>query len=922
MSSLFGDLGPILSQRLAKLGQALFDDAPAEDRPQSMLGGAEFSAWLAPRYYDPIHRLYIQGRQRPGKPGPATETGLGFVIEVAPMLGGSDNQQRILNELFNEAIPDNARCQVIQYASPKVAGQLDRWADERSRRGGVFAEIAKHRRERYRGATWRSMSQRGEFLIRHIRVFLCVEIDGQTSEPFMKKLAEVREKCITSFASLGCMAVDMAPEDLIALHHDILNPTTSIEPSRGHYDPKLEINRQCVRYDTRVAVHPNRLTLRTHAVPDEYGSADWRKESIARPEMFEFRALACRQFPDHSNQNAMAQTIGSLFNDQLRLASPTLACFAFSTSTYEKTRAETEMKSLRTAQYQDKGMTRLFPGMRKSADDWAMVGEDVADGARLAQCGFFVVAMAKYGEGDQVESLLRAIYRNARFSLERHDFKQLPTLMACLPLGFGGGMDEDFKAMKRLRRMPTTAVAKLAPLQGEYCNTVLPHLLLAGRRGQVTFWSPFENEGDGNHNVCVVGSSGSGKSVFMQDTAVGLLGAGCRVFVIDNGRSFKNTCTMLSGAWIRFSLDRDICLNPFSIADHDHSDQEDISDTKRSIAKLVELMARGERGATDEEGGLIEMAVNQVFDEQGKEGSIDAVVEILAASEDRRGKDLAMSLVTYTSKGVYGRFFNGPANIEIDNPFTVFEMEDLDSKPELRGVVILLVLGLLRKAMKRGGRTQRKALIIDEAWSLLGDGAAGEYIDGFVRRCRKEGGAIITGTQSLNDYYKTSGAQSCFENSDWLVCLRLKPEIIEQFKKNDRIQADEAMIETLKTLRMEPGVFAEALIKGPNSRFLARLALDAYSATLYSTKPEVLGAVEALTNSGLSTAEAIRRVAFGENSPLQIDQQLKAAVEEMIARDPDFGDLMNVYAHLGEGGRRRVVDLARRLRTPVEGEAA
>jgi hypothetical protein len=103
------------------------------------------------------------------------------------------------------------------------------------------------------------------------------------------------------------------------------------------------------------------------------------------------------------------------------------------------------MKSSRTAQYQDKGMTRLFPGMRKSADDWTMVGEDVADGARLAQCGFFVVAMAKYGEGDQVESLLRAIYRNARFSLERHDFKQLPTLMACLPLGFGGGMDEDFR---------------------------------------------------------------------------------------------------------------------------------------------------------------------------------------------------------------------------------------------------------------------------------------------------------------------------------------------------------------------------------------------------------------------------------------------------------------------------------------------
>lgn len=921
MGNAFGDLGPMLSARLAKLGQAVFDDAPGEDRPRAVMGAADFSKWLAPRYYDPIFKLFIQGRQRPGGPAGAVETGLGFVLEIAPLLGGSDAQQRILNELFNEVLPDNARCQIIQFCSPKIAGILDRWADERSARGGVFAEIAKNRREVYRAATWRSMSKRGEFLVRHIRVFLSVEVDGPTTEPFMKKLAEVRDKCISSFSTLQSMAVDMGPDDLIALHHDILNPTSSIEPALPHYDPTVEINRQCVRYDTRISVHTDRLEFRTHAVADIYGAERWQKERSALPEAYDYRALACRQFPDHSNQNAMAQTIGSLFNEQLRLPGPTLATFVLSTSTYEKTRAESEMKSFRTAQYEEKGMTKLFPAMRKSAEDWAMVGEDVADGARLAHCGFFVVAMARQGEGTQVESGVRAVYRSARFTLERHECKQLPTLMACLPLGMGGGMDEDFKAMKRLRRMPTTVVGKLAPLQGEYCNTRLAHMLLAGRRGQLTLFSPFENEGEGNHNVCVVGSSGSGKSVLMQELGVGLLGGGCHLYVIDNGRSFKNTCAMLGGAWIRFSLDLDICLNPFSIADHDRSDHEDISDSKRGICKLVEEMARGERGASDEEAGLIEMAVNDVFDNMGPDGSIDAVVDILRRSEDRRGQDLAMSLVTFTSEGVYGRFFNGPATLEIDNPFTVFEMEDLDAKPELRSVIILLILGLLRKAMKRGGRTQKKALIIDEAWSLLGDGAAGQYIDGFVRRCRKEGGAIITGTQSLNDYYKTSGAQSCFENSDWLICLRLKPEIIEQFKKNDRIQADEAMIETLKTLRMEPGVFAEALIKGPSSRFLARLALDPYSATLYSTKPEVLGAVEALVAANVPTPEAIRRVAFGENSPLRIEQQLKADVEEMIGRDPDFGDLMNTYAHLGEGGRRRVVDLARRLRTPTEEEA-
>ena len=59
MGNAFGDLVPMLSARLAKLGQAVFDDAPGEDRPRAVMGAADFSTWLAPRYYDPIFKLFI-----------------------------------------------------------------------------------------------------------------------------------------------------------------------------------------------------------------------------------------------------------------------------------------------------------------------------------------------------------------------------------------------------------------------------------------------------------------------------------------------------------------------------------------------------------------------------------------------------------------------------------------------------------------------------------------------------------------------------------------------------------------------------------------------------------------------------------------------------------------------------------------------
>jgi len=916
--NMFGDLGTSLSATLQKVGRAMWDEAPAGDRPSGTMGGNEFSDWLPWRHYDPDHGIYIQSRRDPGKPDTEKKSGIGFVLEVVPLVGGSDGIQRILTEMFNEGLPEQAKCQVIQWASPKIGPQLDTWAMERARRGGVYAELAKHRRELFRRGAWSSLSSKSDFLAKDFRVFISVEVNGASDEAAMRKLATVRDRFISSFLTIGTFATDMPPAELIAAMQDLLNPSTSIVEAKPTYDPEIEINKQCIRWDTRINVYPDHLEFRTHAPSDGFGDEPWMRDRDSRTETFEVRALACRQFPDHCHQGHMANAIGSLFNEQLRLPGPTVASFVFSLVSSEATKSQTEFKRARTQQTIDQGAARLFPAMEKSAQDWAMVANDVSQGARLAHVGFFVLAMSKAGDGERVESAVRAVYRSAQFSLERHDLKQQPTLMTCLPLGMGGGMDEDLKSMGRLRRMPTSVAPKLAPFQGEYSSRRLPHMLLTGRRGQLTFWSPFENEGDGNHNVCVVGSSGSGKSVFMQEKSTALCGAGADVIVIDNGRSFKNTCILQGGAWIRFNMDLDVCVNPFSMEDHSIDDAEYVSETKQNIRRLVLQMARGAAGGTKEEGGLVEACVNRVWEEAGAQGSIDMVVELLKMTGDERGSNLALSLTSYTSSGVFGKFFNGQANLDLNNAYTVFEMEDLDSKPELRAVIVLQILALVREAMRRGGRTKRKALIIDEAWSLLGDGPAGEFIEGFARRCRKEGGAIITGTQSLDDFYKTSGAKACFENSDWVVILRLKPEIIEQVRKSDRLAADAATIELLKSLRMEPGVFAEMLIKGPNNRFLARLVLDPYSATLYSTKPEVLGAIEQMVRQGIPTHEAVRRIAFGENSPLMIEQQLRAEVEEMIAHDHSFGEVMNGFSDLGARGRAQVLQVIRRLREAEE----
>src|SRR3546814_467066 len=99
-------------------------------------------------------------------------------------------------------------------------------------------------------------------------------------------------------------------------------------------------------------------------------------------------------------------------------------------------------------------------------------------------------------------------------------------------------------------------------------------MLFIGRRGQPFFWSPFENEA-GNHNVAICGKSGSGKSVLLQEMCAALRGAGAKVVVIDDGRSFEHSVKLQGGRFVEFTMKAGFCLNPFSMIDAVRADEDD-----------------------------------------------------------------------------------------------------------------------------------------------------------------------------------------------------------------------------------------------------------------------------------------------------------------------------------------------------------
>ena len=292
------------------------------------------------------------------------------------------------------------------------------------------------------------------------------------------------------------------------------------------------------------------------------------------------------------------------------------------------------------------------------------------------------------------------------------------------------------------------------------------------------------------------------------------------------------------------------------------ADEDYRLDCMAMLKAIVGQMARFVERLNDTERGLIDDAVNRVWEAHGRAGTIDHVADALAGTGNELAANLAIAMRPFLSGGTYGGFFNGEASLKLEADFTVFEMSDLATREELRAVVLTAVMFMTGQAMTRTPRSVKKLLLIDEAWSMLKGGSMADFVETYARTARKYGGALATATQSLNDYCKSGGATAALENSDWMLILQQKPETIADIGKNQRLDMDQRSEALIRSLKRNGAEYSEVFIKGPETQAIGRLVLDPYSATLFSSSPDTFAAIEARLAAGEPIEVAIEAVAF------------------------------------------------------------
>lgn len=296
-----------------------------------------------------------------------------------------------------------------------------------------------------------------------------------------------------------------------------------------------------------------------------------------------------------------------------------------------------------------------------------------------------------------------------------------------------------------------------------------------------------------NRNKFVLGSSGSGKSFFMNHLVRQYYEQGTHVVLVDTGNSYQGLCEMINkktkgddGIYFTYTEEKPISFNPFYTDDFVYDVEK-----KDSIKTLLLTLWKSEDDKiTKTESGELGSAVTAYIDRIKADRSItpnfntfyefmrDDYRHELESRAIKVGKDdfnidnFLTTLRQYYSGGRYDFLLNSRENIDLlGKRFIVFEIDAIKENRELFPVVTIIIMEAFINKMRRL-KGIRKQLIVEEAWKALSSASMSEYLKYLYKTVRKYFGEAIVVTQEVDDIISSPVVkEAIINNSDCKILL-------------------------------------------------------------------------------------------------------------------------------------------------------
>jgi len=199
-----------------------------------------------------------------------------------------------------------------------------------------------------------------------------------------------------------------------------------------------------------------------------------------------------------------------------------------------------------------------------------------------------------------------------------------------------------------------------------------------------------------NANMCVFGTSGSGKSYAVKTHAIRELMMGSDVMIIDPENEYEYLAKAVGGESYKIAVASKDHINPFDLPIINND--ETVGEVFRGhILNLIGLIKILLGGLSPMEEVTIDQAITLTYASRNINPETDTTNENVPVLEDLvnvlntmdGGTNLAAKLYKYT-KGTYGEFLNHHTNININSKFVVFNINDLEE--ELRPIAMYILL--------------------------------------------------------------------------------------------------------------------------------------------------------------------------------------------------------------------------------------
>lgn len=385
----------------------------------------------------------------------------------------------------------------------------------------------------------------------------------------------------------------------------------------------------------------------------------------------------------------------------------------------------------------------------------------------------------------------------------------LPTYFATIPGLMPHSSARDFDLLSRIA---AAFVPIETPYRGTQRSSPFPRCaaLFASAFGNLVCLNPFNGEHP-NGNIAILGSMGSGKSVFIKKLIAQLMATlGARVGVVTKGDDYEYFARALGGQYFKVALDEKMALNIFDCPGG-FPGAEQVQDQTALIMHMTNCSFEDETAAV-----TIAEAIRQTYKKKLPVLQTPLLRDVRftlenfhgrSEQQERKARALALALDKWTLRGPYAPLFDRPTAEQFRNPadLVCYTIDGLEADPRLRAAVSFLISRSLDARFGRPDNQGRRSLYIiayDELGFMLDDQILGPRIRSDAAEIRKKGGIAIFSAQDIESFVGTSREPrqiglSIIQNSNFKAIFKYNGDL--GFLA-ERLRLNRAAVEAIKSI--------------------------------------------------------------------------------------------------------------------------